>query len=287
MPELNEAELAARYGFAMAVLNANPELRGLFNRAVAETYTPERFQAELRNTQFYKLHSETLRRTSVQKVSDRASYDAAVEQMRSRIGMLASELGASMTPTVLFQMAESAYAYGWDDNQVRAQMDQYVQYTDGRLIGQAGQWETELRDWASQNGVTLSDGYYREHIASAVAGRQTVNDVKKAITNMAASAYPHLADRLRAGETVATIADPYRQTMATLLEVNPESVTVSDPTIKAALQSKDDKGAPVLRTLYDFENDLRKDKRWLKTKNAQDAAMNTTNRVLRDMGLVS
>ena len=54
MPALSDAELSAQYGFAMSVLNGNPELKALFQRAVAATYTPDRFQAELRGTQWYK-----------------------------------------------------------------------------------------------------------------------------------------------------------------------------------------------------------------------------------------
>jgi len=39
--------------------------------------------------------------------------------------------------------------------------------------------------------------------------------------------------------------------------------------------------------LYDFENDLRKDKRWNKTQGAQDQAMSTVSRVLQDFGQVA
>lgn len=285
-PAINEAELAQNYGFAMAVLNSDPELKGMFNKAVAETWTPDKFAAQLRGTKWYQTHSEQWRNAQILKASDPASYASNLAQTRQRIAMMGAEIGANLG-SALDGLADQALTLGWDDNQLRATLSTYVQYTDGRMLGQAGQWDQQLRKQALDNGLTLSDSYYQNAVQATVAGRQTINDAMSALTNMAVSAYPHLAERLRAGETVATIADPYKQTMAALLEVNPDSIGMNDPSIKNALASKDKDGKPVLRTLYDFENDTRADPRWAKTKNAQDAAMSTTRKVLNDMGLVS
>lgn len=287
MPEISEAELAARYGFAMAVLNANPELKALFDRAVAQTYTPERFQAELRGTQWFQKTTENQRNAQVLQGSDPTTYANNVEQLRIRVQMMAAEMGASVNFAAgdLGGAINHMYVFGYDDNQIREVLARTVQYTDGRLLGQAGQWETELRDYASKMGVGLSDDTILNYVKNAAGGASTITDAMSAIRKTAASAFPHLADRLAAGETVEDIADPYRQTMANLLEMNPRAVTLADPTIKKALASADKDGKPVLRTLYDFENDLRQDKRWLKTKGAQDAAMNTVSRVLSDWGV--
>lgn len=283
-PAINDEVLAQNYGFAMAVLNSDSELKGLFQRAVGETWTADKFQAQLRGTGWYQKHSEQWRNTELLRTTDPTSYQAKLDQTRVRVQMMASELGASGDVAAI---GEQAYRLGWDDNQIRQSLSTYIQYTDGRMIGQAGQWNQDLRDWAYDNGMTLSDSFYQTHIASATRGTQTIDDVKRAITNMAISAFPHLGDRLRAGDTLATIADPYKQTMAGLLEVNPNSISMQDPAIKGALAAKDKTGAPALRTLYDFENDIRGDKRWLGTKNAQDAATATTSRVLKDFGLIT
>jgi methionine synthase II (cobalamin-independent) len=114
-----------------------------------------------------------------------------------------------------------------------------------------------------------------------------VDSQKSQIAQMATSAFPHLKDRIAAGETIKTISDPYRQTMSNLLELNPDSVQVDDPMIRQALQVKDPKtGVLSLDTLYDFENKVRSDSRWDKTSNARDAASNTANKILSDFGLL-
>lgn len=286
-PQLSEAELSARYGFAMAVLNSDPELKSLFQRAVAQTYTGERFLAELRATNWFKNNSDHARNYELMKASDPKTLQNRINQVRTRMMMMAAELGAAIPSSEVDTLANHFLKYAQDDNQMRATLSQYVKFTDGRMLGQAGQWEQELRAYASDMGVSLSDSTIESYVKSAVGGQTTFADAMRNVQQMAISANPHLADRLQAGETLATIADPYRQSMSKLLEVNPESVTLEDPTIRKALQAKDEDGKVVLRTLYDFENDLRQDKRWLKTKNAQDNAMSVTNRVLKDLGVIS
>lgn len=287
MPQLNEAELAARYGFAMAVLNSHPELKALFQKAVAQTWTPERFQAELRSTGWYKTNSEHARNYEVLKATDPATYKARLDQVRTRMSMMAAELGAVVPANEVANLADWFFRFAYDDNQIRQTLSKYVQFTDGRMLGQAGQWERELREYAAAMGVRLSDATIQQQVQNSIAGRQTFQDALSWVQQTAASAMPHLAERFAAGDTLESIADPYRQSMGALLEVNPEQIDVFDPTIQKALARKDQEGKPVLATLYDFQNELRADPRWLKTKNAQDSAMETTNRVLRDMGLLS
>lgn len=286
MPELSDSELAQQYGFAMAVLNSDPELSSLFHRAVSETWTPERFQAQLRATQWYQTHNEQWRNASVLKASDPASYATNVQQTQTRMGMLAAEMGANVG-SQLPAMAEQAYTLGWDDNQIRQVLSTYITHTDGRVLGQAGQWVDEWRKYAADMGITLNDDWYTRTASWVAGGRAAPDDAKTQIRQMAISAYPNLADRLQAGQTLADIAEPYRQSMGSLLEMDPNTITLQDPAIKSALSSRDSKGNVVTKTLWEFENDTRNDPRWLKTQNAQNAAMSVTKRVLGDMGLVS
>lgn len=285
-PAVDEATLAARYGFAMAVLRSDGELYALFQRAVSQTYTQERFTAELRATNWYQSRSETARNAAILKATDPTTYANNVAQVKARLSIMAAQMGAVMNDGQVGQMAETSYQLGWDDNQLEQNMATYVQYTDGRMLGQAGQWNTMLREYARNMGITLADDTYLNYVRAASSGTSTIDDQKTKIREMAVSAFPHLADRLRSGETLQDIASPYEQAMASTLELNPQSLTVADPTIQRALSSMDSTGRPVLRTLYDFQTDLRKDTRWLKTQNAQDAAMATTRKILSDFGLV-
>ncbi|KJK11411.1 hypothetical protein, partial [Pseudomonas sp. 2(2015)] len=69
-------------------------------------------------------------------------------------------------------------------------------------------------------------------------------------------------------------------------EVNGENISLDDPLIQRALQSKDSKGRPTTQTVYDFENTLRKDPRWAKTDNARDQMSSVASSVLKTFGLI-
>lgn len=288
MSAIDENILAQQFGFAAAVMHSDPELSALFKRAVGPpSYEQSRFTAELRNTKWYQSHGEQWRASESLRLADPSTYNQQLEQSRVRVSMLGAEVGATLGVAEA-SLAEQALRLGWDNNQLRRAMGAYVQYTDGRLIGQAGQWKDEWTKYADDMGLKLSDQWYLDRSRMAVNGTIAATDVESSIREMAISAFPHLGDRLRAGETLSNIADPYKQAMANILELNPEGLTMHDTTIRAAMASSDPKtGAPVLRTLFDFENDVRKDARWKSTKNAEDATMGVTNRVLKDFGLVS
>ena len=67
------------------------------------------------------------------------------------------------------------------------------------------------------------------------------------------------ADRINAGYTVKQIADPYIQSQARLLELNPDSIGLSDPSIQQALMSKDQSGKPAAMSVWEYEQQLRND----------------------------
>lgn len=73
---------------------------------------------------------------------------------------------------------------------------------------------------------------------------------------------------------------PYRNTMASLLEVNPDSISLNDPLLRTAIQG--DKEIPI----YDFQRQIRKDNRWQYTNNARAEASDVAKTVLRDFGFM-
>jgi hypothetical protein len=283
---LDERELAENFGYSLAVLKSDPELERLFKAAAKGTWSTERFQAAVRNSKWYKHNAASVRDAKVMKASDPATYRAKVQQVRTRLIMQATALGATISGSTLDDMAEKAFQFGWDDNQIQRNLSTYIKYTDGRHIGQAGQWDQELRAYARSMGVKISDRTMGGYVENVAAGRFTIEDAKAKVARTAISAFPHLADRIESGETLADIADPYQQTMASLLEMNPESLSMNDPMIRQALASKSQDGKVGLSTLYDFENKVRQDKRWLKTQGAQDSVMGTAHKVLADFGLI-
>ena len=66
--------------------------------------------------------------------------------------------------------------------------------------------------------------------------------------------------------------------MASLLEVNPDSISLNDALLRTAIQG--DKEMPI----YDFQRQIKKDSRWQYTNNAREEVAGSVQQVLRDFG---
>jgi len=286
-PALDEQDLAAQYGWSMAVLNSDPDLKNLFSKAVAGTWDANKFAAELRNTNWYKNNGEAARQAAILRNADPATWRERVAQQFASITTLGAEMGAVLNDGIVNRIAESALMFGWNQDNIRNALGEYVTSAGGQYHGQAQTYENELRQYASDMGVRVGDDTFGSWINNITRGRSSLDGVKGAIQNMAEGAFPQLAERFKNGETYSTIASAYKQSMASVLEINPAEIDNFDPTVRKALSWTDKEGKPAAKSLWQFENDLRQDSRWNGTQNAQDSLLAAGRQVLTDFGLIS
>ena len=282
---LSASELAEQYGWAQAVLNSSPELARLFREAVKGQWTPDRFAASLRSTKWYQGHSESWRQAETQRLSDPKTYEANIAQRMAEMQQQAAAMGASLNSKQLRWRAEQSYKLGWNSQQTQATLATYVRESNGHLKGAAGQAAQQLRELAYANGVRYNDTWYTRAAQGVVAGTRSIADWEMDIRKQAASAFPTFREQIEAGQNVADIANPYRQTMSALLEVPDTDIDLFDPKIRSALSGRDPKtGQATAKSLWEFENELRKDPRWLKTNGAREQLTSVTQGVLDAFG---
>lgn len=280
------AEIAAGFGYSLAFFDADPELRALLNRAVAGAgYTTARFIAELQNTKWFRRHSESYRKFIALQRSDPATLRQLQSQAHASLASTAQQMGAQVSYAELQRLATNAIQFGWTPEQQQRALASYVTYKGpGKTFGNAATNAARFRQIAEDYGIGVSDQTMGSWVKSAALG--TINEafVQQWASAQAASRYPGLASQLKAGQTVREIADPYIESYAKLLELNPETIKLSDKLIQGALTAKDPKGKPTVKTVWQFEQELRNDPRWVKTQGAQDEVMATARRVLQDFG---
>jgi hypothetical protein len=282
---LTPNELAESYGWTVALFNSSGELNRLFREAVKGVWSPEEFQARLRATKWYQGHSESWRQAETQRLTDPETYEANIQQRMAEMRQQAAAMGAKIDDQRLRWRAEQSYKLGWNQQQTQAILAEYVTEQNGVLKGAAGQTAQELRALALANGVRYSDDWYTKAAQSVVAGTKTPADWEQSIRRQAISAFPQFKDQIEAGMNMDDVASPYKQTMAALLELNGEELDLFDPTIRKALAGRDPKtGAASSKSLWEFENDLRKDARWMQTNNARESFMGTAKTVLEAFG---
>jgi hypothetical protein len=138
-----------------------------------------------------------------------------------------------------------------------------------------------LEKTAKSNGLTLSVFADADSWVNRINQGESIENFKQIIRNTAKAGMPDSVKKLLDdGVDLDTVYSPYKQTMASILEINPESISVNDPTLRMAVGP--DKEMP----LYEFQRTLKKDPRWQYTNNAREDVSNSVQKVLRDFGFM-
>jgi len=291
--KIDRQRLASQYGFAMAFMRSNDELWKLFNQAVKQTWTPDRFIAKLRDTNWFKKHSASVRNAIMQETSDPATYQANVNQMYAEVkNAWGAMFGTSaVRDKELRQWAETAHRMGWSQAQLIDRMTQGLDFQkllkSKTLGGAAADVEGQLNALISDYGIDLGDQWKAAQVAKLMKGNDTIEGVRQRIREMAARQYKAFADAIQSGQTIRDVAEPYMQQMASLLEINPADVDLKNKLIQQALKQRDKKGNPAAMDLNDFADLVRKDVRWQYTDNARQEVSGVVAELGRAFGVVA
>lgn len=281
-----EQEWAEYYSWSYALLKSDPSLWRLFQNSIKGKWTKEKFVAELRNTSWFKKNGETARKTLALKYTDPETWRQRVRAIYTNVQALAGQMGVKASWQTYWDMAEKALMFGWDNAKLRASLSEYLK--TGATGGEAGQAKTQLQQYAYQMGIRINDGTVDGWLKGILNGSKTIEDYKGYIQKQAISAFPTLADDIKGGLMVRDIASPYMQSMGNILEIDGDALDLYDPTIRKAMTSvNQDTGKPELKPLWQFEEELKKDPRWLKTNNARESMNGVAHGILKDWGFVS
>ena len=138
-----------------------------------------------------------------------------------------------------------------------------------------------LEKTAKANGLTLSTFADADSWVNRINQGESIENFKQIIRKTAGRGLPeNVIKLLDEGVDLDAVYSPYKQTMASILEINPESINVNDPTLRMAIGP--DKEMP----LYEYQKALKKDARWQYTNNAREDVSNSVQKVLRDFGFM-
>lgn len=286
-PVLSMGALQSEYPLIAALISSDPTLTKLFQEAILQQQSPDAFIAALQNSTWWATHSDTARQLIALMKADPATYQQNVNNLFANVQMMASQLGASLTQSQLHQFAVDALFGGYDQNQamLNQKFAEFVKPVSGNHFGgQAGTYEDQIRQAMRDMGVFIPEGQLDTQIKQIVGGQSSVQSVMAQLRTQAASMYPAYASQINSGMNVSDIASPYIGRAQQLLEMGPGSMNIQTPLVKQALQYMSPDGKPTAMPMYDFENAVRKDPRWMQTDNAQDSFMSNAHRVLQDFG---
>jgi hypothetical protein len=141
--------------------------------------------------------------------------------------------------------------------------------------------ESLLAKTAAANGLTLSVFADADSWVKRINQGESIENFKQIIRNTASRGLPdNIKKLLGEGVDLDAVYSPYKQTMAAILEINPDSISLNDPTLRMGI------GADKEMPLYEYQRALKKDTRWQYTNNAREDVSSSVQRVLRDFGFM-
>lgn len=220
----------------------------------------------------------------IDTLKSKSTYARGVASSKAAILKIASGLIGTPSPEVLDALATEIYDSSIEDdsNLIRDKVLARFKYTpDAVLGGSAGANLTALKQAAAANGFDLQEVYgdkLNDWITRMAQG-ESVETFKSLIRDRAAIGLPDkVANLLRQGLDLEDIYSPYRNIMASVLELEPDSIKLTDPALTNAF------GADRELPLYEFKRSLRKDARWQYTDNAREEVSSAALGILRDFG---
>lgn len=292
------------------------ELGALLKEAYTNNLTPEEFASRLSRTDWATRGAEEWRSRAAQKRSyddllskyenqltlatdpkvkaslqdkiyelkTKSEYARGVESAKSYIAKVASKAIGTLNDDQLTALATEIYDSGLeqDPNKILDKITARLSYTaGGALGGAAGSNLTTLRATAAANGVNLDTVYGNQltNWLQRLTQGESIETFKNLIRSQAKLGLPEkVAGLLDQGLDLEQIYDPYKRIMASVLEINPETIKLDDPVLRSAI------GPDKEMSLYEYQRMLRKDPRWQYTDNARQEVSNAALSVLRDFG---
>ena len=286
--EISNELLGRDYKYASRVIGGAPEIAKIFEDAIAQGWTPERFEAAVSNSDWYdSVGGEYARKAWFAKTMGGPDWDDQMDQARDMMKRTATQMGVTLSDDELESYSERYITEGWYEPARQGMMSEALASKMSADEGGNIAVRDELAALARSNGVKVSDQWYDEVVQSIARGDSTQADYEMYLRDQAASKFPLYSDRIKAGVSVKSLVSPYTARMAEMFDINEEEISFDDPYISSVLGSMDEKGNPTSVNFTDFETSLRQDPRWLQSENGSKAFMDLAEKMAKDWGFIT
>lgn len=292
---VTENAVASRFGFTAKFLNdsSSGDLQQLFDKAWAaekggSEWTADRWAAEIRNTTWYKSQSETARKFATLYAVDPQEYARQRDQREESIRRAAAKVGATLEGNELREYTLKSLQLGMTSEQVDSMLASEIDYVgkgdSRRLTGGAYEVETDLRSWATKNGVEISDDWILNNAKSIAEGVITLATSKKYITGMAKKTYAAHADMIDDQSSALDAGGHYAQTISNMLGIPIGEVSMNNKLMKDLMLATDEKGGPL--NIETAKQKIRETNDWSESKTGREEINSISQGILSQFGLI-
>jgi len=299
--------VANEYGSIDTIFKTDPGLQSLLRKAIGkdgvpntdDDLTPDQFVNELENTDWFKTNAGPVRQRGFYKrqfddlvaggsdpeeLYKTTEYGRGLKNTQQVIADEIVKVGGNLSPEDIEVLSRDIYDLGYEGQKaiVSQRIRAKISYKPGGIVGgEAGENLADLRKTAKANGLDLEKNFGDsiQGWLQKLSQGESVETFKQIIRGSAKIGLPEkVSSLLDQGVDLDTIYNPYKRLMASVLEINPETINLDDSVLRSAI------GPDKEMSLYDYQKMLRKDNRWQYTNQAKEEVSNTALRVLRDFG---
>lgn len=202
----------------------DPEVQALIRKAARNDWSPDRFQWKLRETQWYQSRSEAQRKFDMLTEVDK---QAQLKAAQARVKQMAGQFGVPLTKQQIEREATRLARDGESEEQTRAWFARkYVYDPEKGQSGLAATFQESLMETAAEYGLKLTDKELRQWTRKAIRDGADPQEFDDDMRARAQSLYPHVDLSTR---TLRMALSPYLQQAADELDINPNTVDLTDP----------------------------------------------------------
>lgn len=286
--------LESYYGTTMQLITSDDSgsLLGLFSDAIKRGMTADGFANALKKTQWFLSYDESNRLYQTKVNDPAAQQDLATRRADITDAVqnqAVTDTGKRLDDATASAIAEDLLKNNYNNwsTKVATKVRSSLSKMDvTQFGGQVVNTTSAIRDYARKMGISVSDAAANNYMKNILAGNTTLDGVQAELRKQALPYYPQFADRINAGDTIDDITSPYRNMIASMLEIDPKDVgfditgSKMDPVLLKALSGEG--GKPV--GLYDLRKMIKQDSRWQYTRNAQEEYASLTTKLMRMFG---
>ena len=294
------------------IFNNVPSLKKILDRYVKEDWTPAKLRKEIRDDLWFRKNSKEIKERYIQLYNyedlvktgqvdpnkpGNTQYEKDIATLERQIADKARAMGSDIAsdPDKIKLVAKNMYLTNQsiDDPMTVDFIAAAIRPIGSMIAGQptSGYTGQALKDYQAIQGIAKANGFRvkdiipgaqtEEQVLQGIAtGRLDANRIAQDARKLAAQGQPeYVRDLLGQGYNLDQVYAPYRQTMASILEIDdPNTIDLNDSTLRSAITDKGD------MNIYDFKKTLKRDSRWQYTENAKQEVSDVALQVLRDFG---
>lgn len=264
---------------------SDPELSNILGYVAKNQITDrDEVHALVAQTNWYKSHNDRQRAWAQTYASDPAAAQAAIHDAQKLIEEKAGQLGIKLSQDQLNTLSIDYNYYGFTSQELDAAIGQYsTTKTPSANL-------TQLQQSANNYLVNISDPTMQQWLTQINSRVSTVDQFNAYLQQQAISKYPWMQQAITAGQTPAQVLDPYKQEIASTLQIDPNLVNFNDARWSKLTYTTDPKtGMQVQIPLWQSQQMVKQDPTygWGATPDAKNQAFDTAKQLEQIMGSIA